>query len=205
MLLSTKWAVALCCCAALLTARDGFTARLLVGAACNAAGARALKRVLAQPRPAKAKREGAATYGLPSSHAHLLFFLACSLSAALAGRAVTPAPAWATELLPGARGAAAQAALLAGAALLSLWRVVIERHTVPQVAAGVVTGSLGALAWDRLQSLDAALVQRLDAALAELGHTHPWQLLAALLSCCVSGLAALALVSRDIRPAGKRA
>mmetsp|Transcript_5697 Transcript_5697/g.9631 ORF Transcript_5697/g.9631 Transcript_5697/m.9631 type:complete len:300 (+) Transcript_5697:121-1020(+) len=46
------------------------------GCAANSVAAKLLKRALNQPRPAGAERQGLLDPGMPSSHAHMLFFLA---------------------------------------------------------------------------------------------------------------------------------
>lgn len=106
-----------------------------VGSILNVLIAKALKRIIRQPRPDGATK---IDHGMPSSHATSLSFLTV---AALFGAVRQAGGLRPTPLL----GVAVLALLLAIVA--TRWRIAAGYHTTPQVAAGWIIGSLDAILW----------------------------------------------------------
>jgi membrane-associated phospholipid phosphatase len=132
--------------------RNGFAAVFLGGCIANSVAAKLLKRTFNQPRPATAEMQGLPDPGMPSSHAHMLLFLATYVGLALPGQ--SGGARWAS---PAAAGS------LAVAVGSCVHRVRTGKHTVAQVVAGAVTGTAGGLMW-RVACGDGAAA-RVEAAL----------------------------------------
>lgn len=168
-LLSTKYSVVLAVAAACLLLQNGFMARLLVGAGVNSVFAKLLKRAFAQPRPDAAIRHGKVDPGFPSSHAHMLSYLAAAVWAASPAE-LRVAPKTAPWL---------QAGIVAWAMAGSAWRVRLERHTWAQVLAGGASGSAGAALWAGVvRSACAALGLDVDAIVDFATTNYPGETLA---------------------------
>mmetsp|Transcript_10645 Transcript_10645/g.20937 ORF Transcript_10645/g.20937 Transcript_10645/m.20937 type:complete len:203 (+) Transcript_10645:290-898(+) len=131
-ILQTKYITAAATAASFFYLRNGFMVRLLVAAALNSVLVKFLKRIFNQPRPEKALKSGKKDPGFPSSHAHMLWYLSLYTNLAMDAPG---APEWIPYIC------------LVYAFMGSFWRVHIGRHTMGQVIAGIVSGSLGALLW----------------------------------------------------------
>ncbi|CAK9018952.1 Probable sentrin-specific protease 8 (Deneddylase) (Sentrin/sumo-specific protease senp8) [Durusdinium trenchii] len=184
MQLKTSYVVSGAVGAALVYLRNGVMVRALLGAACNSVLAKLLKRAFNQPRPERAAQEGKVDPGFPSSHAHMLFYLAVFFCLELD-------EAW--MLL--------KAGLLCWAAAGSAWRVMIERHTVAQIAAGCISGSLGALAWQSVWQGSPRL--DFDAAVDRVHNAFP--VATTVLAVLVSVASSVALKAYSVFFTGKAA
>ena len=144
LLRNTRWLVSLPAAAYLWYSRSLSMALFLAAAIVNALAVKALKRLLAQPRPAASPEQG--DYGMPSSHAASLFFFALALpDSTLADAASAPASrAVATTATMGPL----RTCFAAVAAVLSLHRVHGKYHTTMQVLAGSAWGAACAAAWN---------------------------------------------------------
>ena len=97
----------------------------ICGALCNALMSKIIKRVVRQPRPTLSKKGG---YGMPSSHAHLLFYFFTILT--LLSR----------KHYPSYLSSALSAALGCYAVTAAYWRVADGLHTLPQTLVGASLG-----------------------------------------------------------------
>jgi hypothetical protein len=129
-----KWLVASIIGAGLITHLDGYWFSLVLGSIANALLAKVLKRVFKMPRPDMTEKKDP---GMPSSHAHMLGYFA-----GFALFSDHPQVSLFTYIF---------------ALLVSYERVSRKIHSVEQCGVGVVTGTLGALAWLRMGAHDSML------------------------------------------------
>jgi len=137
---STRWTVALSVAFSLVTLRDPATLSMVIGSVCNAVLSKILKKIVNQSRPelGEAVKESS---GMPSSHAMSLFFFAGFLSI----EAVTNLATWCPV-----NPLIVVCFLYTYAVIASAWRVFSELHTLPQVAAGALCGTLTGVGHARL-------------------------------------------------------
>lgn len=131
----TKVATSVAVAGVLLYTRNATSVLYVTGAAANSIVGKLLKKVIRQPRPTSAKSDP----GMPSSHATSLAFLS------LAGLGV---------VVRGAVFGLGQGVEIAGAVLCVVvavvacsWRVAVGYHTVMQVVAGWMLGTVDAVVW----------------------------------------------------------
>lgn len=136
---ATKWTTVLLVSAAVLYKRDAIIASYALGSLLNTLVAKALKSVIAQPRPPGATKHD---HGMPSSHATALAFL--SVGAVLVN-ITAPQPA----VVPLFQHHAVLASFFSILVALTAtwWRVASGYHTLAQVAVGWLVGSLNAILW----------------------------------------------------------
>lgn len=173
-LLSSKWVItglAICC---LLWRRDGFAFVVLIGVLPSNVITKTMKYVLNHSRPATAGTK--CDPGMPSSHATTFFYLAAFLSLSLTSLSLSLMFA-----LP----------LFVGACVLSWWRVHRGFHTLSQVAAGAVVGTVWGFAW--WFGASTSLGHVLDAVLLSLGAF--WGGVVSVV-CCVAGVCLLGPLHR---------
>lgn len=116
----------------------------ITGALCNALMSKAIKRVVRQPRPAASKKGG---YGMPSSHAYLLFYF-FTVAALLSRKHY---PSYVSTLLSLGMGGYAVTA--------SSWRVADGLHSAAQTMAGASLGlGTGFLVFAKEQQTLSALM-----------------------------------------------
>lgn len=165
---SVKWVTSSIAALGVNYYRNGFAAIFLGGCIVNSFAAKLLKRAFNQPRPAKAEGQGLLDPGMPSSHAHMLFFLATYTGLAWPGQ------------LEGARWATSGLLIVATGSCLH--RVKSGKHTFAQVAVGALTGTAGGMLWRTMCGDNT--VARLDSALVSFRHSPrawlEWPLLLAI-------------------------
>lgn len=148
----------------LLSTREAEVALLFTGQlACEAANF-LLKRVIKESRPGRIPGRG---YGMPSSHAQFVAFWSVSVALFLLARHKGGPRSW-----PLAMRVAAVLGGFVVAGAVAVSRVYLSYHTPRQVLAGLVAGSVCAVAWfvttSSLRSsglLDSFLVSRLGRSL----------------------------------------
>mmetsp|Transcript_8931 Transcript_8931/g.11614 ORF Transcript_8931/g.11614 Transcript_8931/m.11614 type:complete len:209 (-) Transcript_8931:147-773(-) len=155
---STKWIVSGSVGVCLLYFRNGFMVRLILGSGLNSVASKLLKRTFNLSRPSVAIEQGHDDPGFPSSHAHMLAFLASFLS--LESRKYLQASGSGdfyfsfTSLFPLTISWSLVCTLLWLSAFFGGYlRVRMQRHTMTQVVAGFVSGSIGGYSWYLLQDV----------------------------------------------------
>lgn len=186
LLAQTQYMAAFAVGVGVMYLQNGMAARYLLGAGANSVLSKVLKRVLNQERPETSLAQGKVDPGLPSSHAHMLSYLAASLF--LDDFLLPP--------LLGVFPVKYCVALLAG--IGSSWRVHIGRHTVLQVVVGIGTGSAGAFGWRKFWESVPKLETYFDATIEELRKSHPLLAFPLVLSAAVAGFVFLKVYSQRI-------
>mmetsp|Transcript_26335 Transcript_26335/g.58947 ORF Transcript_26335/g.58947 Transcript_26335/m.58947 type:complete len:198 (-) Transcript_26335:442-1035(-) len=132
-----KWLVAGIAAFGVNYFRNGFAAIFISGSIVNSFACKLLKRLFNQPRPAGAAGQGLPDPGMPSSHAHMLFFLTAYFGLHARSRADDS----------GSPFMFAACASLAIAILSCCHRVASGKHSRAQVLVGALTGLLGGVLW----------------------------------------------------------
>ena len=122
---SAKLAVSSTAGLAVLSSPSWLPLYYITGALLNALLSKIIKRVVRQPRPPTSKKGG---YGMPSSHAHLLFYF------------LTITTFLSRAHYPSYLSLALAVALGSHALTASYWRVADGLHTLSQTAVGAVLG-----------------------------------------------------------------
>jgi dolichyldiphosphatase len=129
--------------------RDTHEIFALMGLVLNEGVARALKHMLLHPRPAEWCHllGTCGSHGMPSSHSQCMFF-ALALYGSLYARHARIRTAFSAFI-----GAAEVLAVAAGAVVVAYARVHLHYHSIDQVVAGAVLGTLLGLAWAQLMQM----------------------------------------------------
>jgi len=146
-----KWLVSGTAAACLNYYRSAPLVVFVGGAIANSVAAKVLKRVINQPRPSGSEGQGLPDPGMPSSHAHMLFFLTAYAAHLEWGAGSAARGGALSSVLGGDSGAlmslAAPALALTVAVGSCAHRVRTGKHTMAQVCVGAATGAAGGLAW----------------------------------------------------------
>ncbi|KAG1173424.1 hypothetical protein G6F70_003217 [Rhizopus microsporus] len=119
----------------------------VIGAILTTLEAKVLKHIIKQPRPDSYKlvSKKKTSYGMPSSHSQAMSFFAAYF------QLVTMSSILPEHFRLFGLSASVLAALLSTFSLGVIWsRVQLGHHTVSQVMAGTILGTLSALVWFRL-------------------------------------------------------
>lgn len=176
-MIAVKWLVSGSVGVLLLVNQDSFWFSVVVGSLINAFGVKVLKRLLKVPRP---RQNVKFDPGMPSSHAHMLSYLATfALLNDLSRVSVL---------------------LYVFAVIVSFLRSRRGIHTIDQCAVGLCTGALGAYFW--VVSAANTEINGMDEFLQT---AESWKLRLFLVSCMFIGAGLLSVVGRMISGEAKHA
>ena len=181
--------------------------RLILGSALNSVLSKILKRLFNISRPKAAIDEGHDDPGFPSSHAHMLAFIATFFTLEIQMLEFDMLPSNLFQL-----SFSDEVSVVLGkdntsfciwlfALLGGYLRVHLQRHTVGQVLAGFVSGTLGGLAW---YSISTQWKTQFDTLLIYSNQTYPRLTLLIMILIAIIGWAFLAIYGKRIsRPSNQ--